>query len=434
VKLTTRRSQIPIAENPLPTPRHGVRELLRYDDFTRYAAARFFATVAWQMLGVAVGWQVYDITRDPLDLGLIGLAQFLPFMVLVLPGGQTADRKDRRLVMIGAYAAEALCVLVLLAFTLSGTRKVWPVFLAMALFGAGRAFWMPAGQAMIVNLVPTEVFPRAVGFNSTLFQTSMIGGPALGGVLYAFGETALGGSGALVVYGTALAMLFAVVVLLAAVRPVRAPPSDAPVSAEYFFEGLRFVFGRKPVLGAISLDLFAVLFGGATALLPMFAADILEVGPVGLGALRSAPGVGAALTGAWFALRPIERHAGAWMFGGVALFGVATIVFGLSTSFWLSLLALFLLGVGDVTSVVIRSLLVQLETPDAIRGRVSAVNALFIGASNELGEFESGLTARWWGAVPAVVFGGCACLVVVGIYLRAFPGLRRLDRFPKAAA
>jgi MFS family permease len=352
----------------------------------------------------------------------------------VLPGGQTADRADRRLVMICAYAVEALCVLVLLAFTVSGSREIWPVFVAMALFGAGRAFWMPAGQAMIINLVPSEVFPRAVGFNSTLFQTAIIGGPALGGVLYAFGEAALDRSGALVVYGTALAMLVAVVALLAGVRPVRAPPSDAPVTAEYFFEGLRFVFRRKPVLGAISLDLFAVLFGGATALLPMFAADILEVGPVGLGALRSAPGIGAALTGAWLAVRPIERHAGPWMFAGVALFGVATIVFGLSTSFWLSLFALFLLGVGDVTSVVIRSLLVQIETPDAIRGRVSAVNALFIGASNELGEFESGLTAKWWGAVPAVVVGGCACLVVVGIYLWAFPSLRRLDRFPKPAS
>lgn len=415
----------------MPTPRHGVRELLRHHDFTRYAAARFCATIAWQMLGVAVGWQVYDLTRDPLDLGLIGLAQFLPFMVLVLPGGQTADRMDRRLVMIGAYATEALCVVVLLAFTLSGARAVWPVFIAMALFGAGRAFWMPAGQAMIINLVPNAVFPRAVGLNSTLFQTAIISGPALGGMLYALGETALGGRGALLVYGSALALLVAVVLLLARVRPVQAPPSGAPISAQYFFEGLRFVFQRKPVLGAISLDLFAVLFGGATALLPIFAADILEVGPVGLGALRSAPGVGAALTGAWLAWRPIERHTGAWMFGGVALFGVATIVFGLSTSFWLSWLALFLLGVGDVTSVVIRSLLVQLETPDAIRGRVSAVNALFIGASNELGEFESGVTARWWGAVPAVVVGGCACLGVVGICLWAFPGLRRLDRFPK---
>ncbi len=418
----------------MSTTQSGLRELLQYRDFTRYAAARFLATIAWQMLGVAVGWQVYSITRDPLDLGLIGLAQFLPFMFLVLPGGQVADRADRRLVMIGAYFVEALCVIVLLAFTLSGKEEVWPVFLAMALFGAGRAFWMPAGQAMIVNLVPGSVFPRAVGANSTLFQIAMIAGPAVGGVLYAFGEVALDQEGALLVYSTALVMLVFVVLLLAGVKPVRAAPAAGPVTAHDFFEGLRFVFRNKPVLGAISLDLFAVLFGGATALLPMFAADILAVGPVGLGALRSAPGVGAALMGAWLAVRPIERHAGRWMFGGVALFGVATIVFGLSTSFWLSFAALFLLGVGDVTSVVIRHMLVQLETPDAIRGRVSAVNAMFIGASNELGEFESGLTAKWWGPVPAVVVGGCACLVVVGVYLYAFPSLRRLDRFPKPPA
>ncbi len=418
----------------MSTSQPGLRDLLRYRDFTRYAAARFLATIAWQMLGVAVGWQVYAITRDPLDLGLIGLAQFLPFMFLVLPGGQLADRADRRLVMIAAYFVEALCVIVLLAFTLSGRDEVWPVFLAMALFGAGRAFWMPAGQAMIVNLVPGDVFPRAVGANSTLFQVAMITGPALGGVLYAFGEVVLDHAGALLVYATALVLLVFVVLLLAGVKPVRAAPAAGPVTAHDFFEGLRFVFRNKPVLGAISLDLFAVLFGGATALLPMFAADILAVGPVGLGALRSAPGVGAALMGAWLAFRPIERHAGRWMFGGVALFGVSTIVFGLSTSFWLSFAALFLLGVGDVMSVVIRHMLVQLETPDAIRGRVSAVNAMFIGASNELGEFESGLTAKWWGPVPAVVVGGCACLVVVGVYLYAFPSLRRLDRFPKPPA
>lgn len=418
----------------MSTSQPGLRDLLQHRDFTRYAAARFLATIAWQMLGVAVGWQVYAITRDPLDLGLIGLAQFLPFMFLVLPGGQVADRADRRLVMIGAYCVEALCVVVLLAFTLSGRDEVWPVFLAMALFGAGRAFWMPAGQAMIVNLVPGSVFPRAVGANSTLFQVAMITGPTLGGVLYAFGEVVLDHEGALVVYATALVLLVFVVLLLAGVKPVRAAPAAGPVTAHDFFEGLRFVFRNKAVLGAISLDLFAVLFGGATALLPMFAADILAVGPVGLGALRSAPGVGAALMGAWLAFRPIERHAGRSMFGGVALFGVATIVFGLSTSFWLSFVALLLLGVGDVMSVVIRHMLVQLETPDAIRGRVSAVNAMFIGASNELGEFESGLTAKWWGPVPAVVVGGCACLVVVGVYLYAFPTLRRLDRFPKPAA
>ena len=409
----------------------GLREALRHRDYRRYALGRFFATLAWQMLGVAVGWQVYAITKDPLDLGFVGLAQFLPFLALVMPGGQLADRADRRLVMVFAYVVETACVVVLLWFTLSGSRQVWPVFLAMALFGAGRAFWMPSGQAMVVNLVPPDIFPTAVGLNSTLFQTAVIIGPAIGGVLYALGESALDVDGALVVYAVALVLLAIVIWLIAGVRPVRAPQSKEPVTTREFFEGLRFVFSRRPVLGAISLDLFAVLFGGATALLPVFAADILHVGPVGLGTLRTAPGVGAALTAAFLATRPIERHAGRWMFGGVALFGVATIVFGLSSSFVVSLLSLFLLGVGDMVSVFVRHLLVQLETPDAIRGRVSAVSAMFIGASNELGEFESGVTAKWFGTVPAVIIGGLACAGVVLVYLRLFPELRRLDRFPQ---
>ena len=412
-------------------PTSGVRAALRYRDFRRYALGRFFATLAWQMLGVAVGWQVYAITKDPLDLGLVGLSQFLPFLMLVMPGGQLADRADRRLVMVFAYVVEAVCVVVLAGFTLSGSREVWPVFAAMALFGAGRAFWMPSAQAMVVNLVPAEVFPSAVGLNSTLFQSAVIAGPAVGGVLYALGESLLEVDGALVVYAVALALLVLVIWLIAGVRPVRAPPSQRPVTTREFFEGLRFVFGRRPVLGAISLDLFAVLFGGATALLPVFAADILHVGPVGLGTLRTAPGVGAALTAALLATRPIERHAGRWMFSGVALFATATMVFGLSTSFVVSLLALFLLGIGDMVSVFVRHLLVQLETPDAIRGRVSAVSAMFIGASNELGEFESGVTAKWFGTVPAVIIGGLACAGVVLVYLRLFPELRRLDRFPQ---
>ena len=410
----------------------GIRAALAIQDFRRYALARFCATIAWQMLGVAVGWQVYAITGDPLDLGLIGLAQFLPFLLLVMPGGHVADRADRRLVMVGAYAVEACCVLVLLIFTVTGSRVIWPVFVAMALFGAGRAFWMPCGQAMTVNLVPKEMFASAVALNSTLFQTAAITGPALGGVLYAFGETALDSSGALLVYAVVIALLIAVLSLLISIRPVRAKGRSEATMTE-FFEGLRFVWHRKPVLGAISLDLFAVLFGGATALLPMFAADVLHVGPVGLGVLRSAPGVGAALVAVWLAQRPITRHAGTWMFGGVALYGVATVVFGQSTLFVLSAIALFAIGCGDMVSVFVRHLLVQLETPDAIRGRVSAVSSMFIGTSNELGEFESGVTARWWGAEAAVTVGGIACLLVVGTYLQRFPELRRLDRFPEPA-
>ena len=424
----------PTAEDGSPEVDTSLRAVLAQRDFRRYAAARFLATVTWQMLGVAVGWQVYDLTRDPLDLGLIGLAQILPFLVLVLPGGQAADRFDRRLVLVAAYLSEVLAVLVLLAFTLSGSRETWPVFVAMALVGAGRAFWMPTGQAMVVNLVPPPLFPRAAAFNATLFQTAMIAGPAVGGVLYAFGESSGGaGTGASWVYGCALAALTLVIGSLLRVRPVRPPPSSVPHSWHELSAGLRFVLSRKPVLGAVSLDLFAVLFGGATALLPMFAADILHVGPEGLGMLRAAPGIGAALTAVALARRPIARHAGRWMFGGVAVFGIATVVFGASTSFWLSVVALLCIGAGDMVSVFVRHLLVQLETPDAIRGRVSSVSAMSIGASNELGEFESGLTASWWGPVPAVVVGGLACLGVVAVYLRWFPELRRLDRFPDPA-
>jgi MFS family permease len=399
-----------------------VRAALRHRDFVRYAVARFFATISWQMMGVAVGWQVYELTRDPLALGLVGLAQFLPFLALVLPGGFLADRVDRRLVMVFAYVAEAVCAATLLLFTLRGSTAIWPILVSMALFGAGRAFWMPTGQAMTVNLVPPELFPTAVGFNATLFQSAVIIGPALGGLLYAVGDASL-------VYATTLASLTAVIGLMASVRPVRPGGDDMPDSLRDVFDGLRFVWSRKPVLGSISLDFFAVLFGGATALLPIFARDILHVGPAGLGALRTAPGLGAAVIAALLALRPIRRRAGVWMFGGVALFGLATMIFGVSTSLWLSLAMLFLMGAGDMVSVFVRHLLVQLETPDAIRGRVSAVSAMFIGGSNELGEFESGITARWWGVVPAVVVGGAGCIAVVAAYLRLFPQLRRLDRF-----
>ena len=388
--------------------------------------ARFLATLAWQMLGVGVGWQVYALTRDPLALGLVGLAQFLPFVTLVLPAGQIADRADRRAVMMAAYAIEALSAAILIAFTASGSTRIAPVLAAMALFGSGRAFWMPTGQAMTPNLVPPALFPSAVALNSTLFQTAVISGPALGGLLYLLGPQ--------VVYGSALALLLCVVVLVASLAPQPPRGVARAFRARDVLEGLRFVWGKRSLLGAISLDLFAVLFGGATALLPMIASDVLHVGPAGLGVLRTAPGVGAALTAGLLALAPIRRHTGRWMFGGVAVFGAATIVFGLSHSLWLSLAALLLLGAGDMVSVYVRHMLVQLETPDAIRGRVSAVNSMFIGASNELGEFESGVTARWFGLVPAVLLGGIATLLVVAAGLWRFPELRRMDRFPEPTA
>jgi MFS family permease len=398
-----------------------VFSVLRYRDFAVYAVARFCTSLAWEMLGVAVGWQVYQLTHNPLDLGFVGLAQFLPFVLLVLPAGYVADHADRRWVLVGAYSVQGTCAGLLLWFTLSGATHVWPVFVAMTLFGAARAFSMPASQAMTPNLVPPDVFPKAVAFNSVLLEIATIIGPSLGGVLYLLGPS--------VVYSVGFGLVVLVVALVSTIKAVRAIRStDDGVGAD-LLGGLRFVLHRPTVLGAISLDLFAVLFGGATALLPAFASDILHIGPAGLGVLRTAPGVGAALTALAVGLAPIERHVGRWMFGGVALFGAATIVFGLSKSFSISLVALVLLGAGDMVSVYIRHLLVQLETPDAIRGRVSAVSSMFIGASNELGEFESGVTARWFGLVRAAVLGGVATLVVIGVYLKLFPDLRRMDRF-----
>jgi MFS family permease len=396
--------------------------VLRYRGYAAYAAARFSTTLCWQMLSVAVGWQVYALTRNPLDLGYLGLVQFLPFVLLVLPGGHVADHTDRRLVLITAYAVAALCAGILAWFSLTGLKTVWPIFAVMVVFGAGRAFWMPASQAVTPNLVPPEAFPSAVALNSMLFEAGVIAGPALGGVLYLIGPS--------VVYCAVAGLLFISVALISIIKPIRArDAAEVSGTTANLLEGLRYVLHRKALLGAISLDLFGVLFGGATALLPAYAQDVLHVGPAGLGLLRTATGVGATLSAIALVVSPIERHVGRWMFAGVALFGAATVLFGVSRSFPLSLVALVLLGVGDMVSVYIRHVLIQLETPDAIRGRVSAVGSMFVGASNELGEFESGLTARWFGLVPAVVLGGVVTLLVVGSYLKVFPELRVMDRF-----
>ena len=396
--------------------------LLAHPGFARFLVARLAVSIAVQMQTVAIGWQIYAITRNPLDLGLIGLSQFLPFVLLVLPAGHVADRRNRARILTACYTLEFLCALLLLAFTFSGLTVVWPVFAVMVLFGVARAFSMPAGQALLPNLVPLEHFSRAVAVNSSAWQLSTIIGPAIGGLVYLLGPE--------YVYGSVSALLVIAIVLMLGVRAPPPAPQVEPDSWHTLLEGLRFVWQKKVILGAVSLDLFAVLFGGATALLPAYASDILKVGPDGLGILRAAPGVGAALIAIAFAWRPFTRRVGPLMFAGVALFGVATVVFGVSESFVISLLALIVLGGADMVSVYIRHMLVQLETPDAIRGRVSAVNAVFIGASNELGEFESGLTAAWWGLKPAVVVGGTASIAIAGLWMRWFPGLRDMDRFP----
>ncbi len=400
------------------------RAVLRNRDFVLFLVARLLATLAVQMQTVAVGWQVYEVTRDPLDLGFVGLSQFLPFVLLILPAGHLADARDRRRILAVCFALECACALLLLVLAVRGLDSARPVFAVMVLFGVARAFAMPTGQALLPNLVPRAQFGTAVALNSSTWQVATIVGPALGGFVYLLGAET--------VYAT-VAVLLAVastMVLLLRRGGVDVSRSADAAGWQSLLSGLRFVRSRRLVLGAISLDLFAVLFGGATALLPVYAADVLHVGPSGLGWLRTAPGVGAALCGAALGVLPITRRVGRWMFGGVMAYGIATVVFGLSSSFAFSLAALAVMGAGDMVSVYIRHLLVQLETPDEIRGRVSAVNAVFIGASNELGEFESGVTAAWYGTVPAVVIGGLATLAVAGIWSRRFPELWSLDRFP----
>jgi MFS family permease len=402
------------------------RALLANREFTRFLAARLLATLAVQMQTVAVGWQVYEVTRNPLDLGLIGLSQFLPFVLLILPAGHLADSRDRRRILGACFALECACALLLLAFAAHGLESARPVFAVMVLFGIARAFAMPTGQALLPNLVPRAQFGTAVALNSSTWQVATIAGPALGGIVYL--------AGAPVVYASVAVLLAIAAIMVFGLREGGRDEARIaePAGWQSLLSGLRFVRSRRLVLGAISLDLFAVLFGGATALLPVYAADVLHVGPAGLGWLRTAPGIGAALCGLAIGLWPVTQRVGRWMFGGVIVYGLATLVFGASTSFWLSLAALGAMGAGDMVSVYVRHLLVQLETPDEIRGRVSAVNAVFIGASNELGEFESGVTAAWFGTVPAVIVGGCATLVVAGLWSRLFPELARMDRFPGA--
>jgi MFS family permease len=399
--------------------------VLRNRNFAYYLSARVLGTLAVQMQSVAIGWQVYEITGNLFDLGLIGLAQFAPFLALILFAGHAADRYNRRNIIAICMGVQLLCSLLLLGFTLSGSHVVWPVFAILVLFGSARAFMMPATQAILKNMVPIYSFSQAVALSSSTFHVAVIAGPVLGGVLYLAGPRT--------VYIASAALLLLSVILMSRTKSAPQAVNTAPASWHTVLEGLRFVRSRPIVLGAISLDLFAVLFGGATALLPAYARDVLHAGPTGLGLLRTAPGAGAALCSVMLAMTPIRRHVGAFMFGGVALFGAATLVLGATTSFAIALGALFLLGVGDMVSVYIRHLLVQFETPDEIRGRVSAVNSVFIGASNELGEFESGLTAGWFGLVRAILLGGAATLAVTGIWAFAFPVLSRMDRFPHHA-
>jgi MFS family permease len=408
--------------------------VLRARDFALYLSARFLASIAAQMLIIAVGWQVYQITGRLLDLGLIGLSQFLPFLLLVFIAGHAADRYERRRILLFCGSVQFGCAGALLCFALVKLSVTWPIFIVLAFLGVARAFQMPATQSFLPNLVPEGSLQSAIAISSSTFQVATIAGPSVGGLLYAFADARPGVmSGAALTYAVAAGLCLTAVLLIGAIRHRRVPAAPALVTWESLLGGLRFVWRRKPVLGAISLDLFAVLFGGATALLPAFTRDVLHGGPEVFGYLRTAPGVGAGLTALVLTVRPIQTRVGPYMFLGVAAFGAATVLFGLTGNFWIAAVALVVLGAGDMISVFIRQVLVQLETPDAIRGRVSAVNAVFIGASNELGEFESGVTAAWLGLVPAIVAGGILTLAVGALWAFVlFPQLWRMQTFANA--
>ena len=397
-----------------------------YPSFRLYQVARFCIVAAMEMQSVAVGWQVYEITKRPLDLGLVGLAQFLPGIFFFLLAGHAADRYDRRKLLVICCAGFGLCSALLSYITWRGVHSVLPIYVVLVLLGVVRSFNGPASRALLPQLVPDEHFPNAVAWNATVFQAATILGPTFGGLLYAFTR------GPMTVYAvasvTAVGALFATlqIELRAKLRP------HEEMNLKTVLAGLRYIWEKKLILGAVSLDMFAVLLGGAVALLPVFAREILRTGPWGLGLLRSAPGVGATITAILMAHRPLRGRVGMTMLWCVAGFGVFTIVFGISHNLALSLLALFLVGATDMVSVIIRGTLVQLATPDAMRGRVNAVELIFIGTSNEFGQFESGVTAHWFGTVPAVVLGGIGTLVVIATWAWLFPELRNADEFPAA--
>jgi MFS family permease len=392
----------------------------RHSAFTRYWAARFAMSFSAQIVSVAVGWQVYDLTRDPFDLGLVGLIQFAPSLLLVLVTGAASDRFGRRLVMALSGILEALCALALLILTLRGLTGVGQVFAILAVFGIARAFFGPASASLVANLVPAQDFANAVAWNSSAWQMATIVGPVAGGLLYGIGPQAA--------YGVAFVMMaLASALILSIPKPTQHTETERP-SLETLLAGFRYIRSEKIVLGAISLDLFAVLLGGAVALMPVYARDILDLGPWGLGLLRAAPGMGAIMVAIWLAGHPIKDHAGLIMFFFVILFGFFTVVFGVSTIPWLSILALAALGAADMISVYIRETLIQLWTPDRLRGRVNAVNMVFVGASNELGEFRAGSMAAFTGAVPAVVLGGIGAMGVAVLWAWLFPELRKARR------
>ncbi|HEY1630494.1 MAG TPA: MFS transporter [Rhizomicrobium sp.] len=399
--------------------------IYRQRDFGFFISARFLSTVAMMVQSVAIGWQVYNIENTAFSLGMVGLCQFLPMFLITLPAGEISDRFDQRKVLAIAQVMQAVCAGLFMLFSIMTPHNALPFYGVLVLFGIGRGFSGPAGSSLLAFLVPPEKLARGIALSSSAFTTAVIAGPALGGFLFALGP--------LPTYGICLvaALLASVCTLTLGGRRI-VHTGDAS-RLERVKEGIRFVRERPVVMGAISLDLFAVLLGGAVALLPIYARDILHAGTIGLGFLRSAPAAGAAVTAFTLARFPVETRMGSRMFLAVAIFGVATVVFGLSANYFLSLAALFVIGASDMISVYIRSTLINFATPDPMRGRVGAVNMLFIGASNELGEFESGLTAQWLGTVPAVVIGGIGTLIVVAAWMGLFPPLRKVDKLSEVS-
>ena len=403
-------------------PAADSRAAFRYPDFRRYLLARFLTTLSSEMQSVAVGWQMYSITHRPLDLGLAGLAQFLPAVCLFLITGHVSDRVPRKRILLACSLGFSICSALLLAFALNHISTVYPIYAVLLMNGTVRAFNAPAAQSFLPLILPRSVFPNGVTWNSSAFQVSTIAGPMVGGILYGVTGSPIW------VYGTAMLAYLAGAWALSRVKPASREPKQITDMKENVLAGLRYIWHNKLVLGAMSLDLFAVLLGGAVALLPVYAREILKVGAVGLGFMRSAPGLGAVLTSVTIAHWPLRRRAGLAMFWCVFAFGLFTVIFGLSRNPALSLIMLLLLGGADTISVIVRSTMIQMSTPDAMRGRVSAVNMVFIGASNEVGQFESGVTAEWFGAVPAVVMGGVGTIAIVCLWAWMFKSLRTLDR------
>jgi MFS family permease len=394
------------------------RAAFTHPGFVLFQIARFLIVSAVEMQAVAVGWQVYEITKRPLDLGYVGLAQFLPAILLFPISGHASDRFERAKVLSACYAGYAVCFALLLTLAQRKTPSITAIYVVLVLIGIVRSFNSTASRSILPQLVPQEHFPNAVAWNASIFQAATILGPSFGGIVYA----AFHGPSA--VYLIAMVTAIGATISSFRIKPeVKARPRE-PMTLKTVFAGLHYIWEKKLILGAISLDLFAVLLGGAVALLPVYAREILHTGPWGLGLLRTAPGVGAALMAVLLAHRPLRGRSGITLLWAVAGFGIFTILFGISHSLTLSLIALLLLGASDMISVIIRATLTQLATPDEMRGRVTAVDMIFIGTSNEFGQFESGVTAQWFGTVPAVVLGGVGTLIVIALWAWLFPELR----------